>query len=153
MNNLIEADYQITQNIEDKSTEELRSEINTLYNQMEAIGNIGLMMMAQAGHRLNVIKARLGKNQNNSIATMAAVIFGTLVMFLGGIVSFVVPQDEFEQDEFFPTFRTEIRQFLAENIEDIKFVDGNNDMPAVIAGGALGHVDELNFSDTAVLKA
>ena len=60
MNNLIEAEYQITQNIEDKTTEELRSEINSLYNQMEAIGNIGLMMMAQAGQRLNVIKARLG---------------------------------------------------------------------------------------------
>lgn len=60
MNNLIEAEYQITENIEDKPTDELRAEINSLYSQMEAIGNIGLMMMAQAGQRLNVIKARLG---------------------------------------------------------------------------------------------
>lgn len=60
MNNLIEAEYQIAENIEDKSTDELRAEINSLYSQMEAIGNIGLMMMAQAGQRLNVIKARLG---------------------------------------------------------------------------------------------
>ena len=99
-----------------------------------------------------VMKAKLSKNQSNSIATMAAVIFGILVMLIGGFVSLIVPQDEYEQNEFFPAFRTEIRQFLTENIENIEFIDGNQTQPAVIGGGALGHIDELSFSNMEVLK-
>ena len=99
-----------------------------------------------------VLKAKLSKNQSNSIATIAAVIFGILVMLVGGFVSLIVPQDEFEQDEFFPAFRTEIRQLIAENIENIEFIEGNQKRPSVLAGGALGHVDELKFSNLEVLK-
>ena len=59
MNEIIDVEYKEVIDLSDKSTEELTAEANTLWNQMEAIGSIGIMMAAQAGRRLNVIKERL----------------------------------------------------------------------------------------------
>ena len=59
MNEIIDVEYKEAINLSDKTTEELTAEANTLWNQMEAIGSIGIMMAAQAGRRLNVIKERL----------------------------------------------------------------------------------------------
>lgn len=59
MNEIIDVEYKKVINLSDKTTEELTAEANTLWNQMEAIGSIGIMMAAQAGRRLNVIKERL----------------------------------------------------------------------------------------------
>lgn len=63
MNEVIDAEYTEITDLSEKSTEELAAEANTLWNQMEAIGNLGLMMAAQAGQRLNVIKSRLAHGQ------------------------------------------------------------------------------------------
>ena len=59
MNEIIDVEYKEVINLSDKTTEELTAEANTLWNQMEAIRSIGIMMAAQAGRRLNVIKERL----------------------------------------------------------------------------------------------
>lgn len=59
MNEIIDVEFRELRNIEDKATEELAQEANTLWQQMEVIGNIGLMMAVQAGQRLQVIKSRL----------------------------------------------------------------------------------------------
>lgn len=59
MNEIIDVEFRELRNIEDKTTEELAQEANTLWQQMEVIGNIGLMMAVQAGQRLQVIKSRL----------------------------------------------------------------------------------------------
>lgn len=59
MNEIIDVEYKEVVDLSDKTTEELTAEANTLWNQMEAIGSIGIMMAAQAGRRLNVIKERL----------------------------------------------------------------------------------------------
>lgn len=59
MNEIIDVEYREVIELSDKTTEELTAEANTLWNQMEAIGSIGIMMAAQAGQRLNVIKERL----------------------------------------------------------------------------------------------
>lgn len=59
MNEIIDIEYKEVIELSDKTTEELTAEANTLWNQMEAIGSIGIMMAAQAGRRLNVIKERL----------------------------------------------------------------------------------------------
>ena len=59
MNEIIDVEYKEVIDLSDKTTEELTAEANTLWNQMEAIGSIGIMMAAQAGRRLNVIKERL----------------------------------------------------------------------------------------------
>lgn len=63
MNEVIDVEYTEITDLSEKSTEELTAEANTLWNQMEAIGNLGLMMAAQAGQRLNVIKSRLAHGQ------------------------------------------------------------------------------------------
>ena len=59
MNEIIDVEYKEVIDLSNKTTEELTAEANTLWNQMEAIGSIGIMMAAQAGRRLNVIKERL----------------------------------------------------------------------------------------------
>ena len=59
MNEIIDVEYKEVIELSDKTTEELTAEANTLWNKMEAIGSIGIMMAAQAGRRLNVIKERL----------------------------------------------------------------------------------------------
>lgn len=56
---IIDVEYKEVIDLSNKTTEELTAEANTLWNQMEAIGSIGIMMAAQAGRRLNIIKERL----------------------------------------------------------------------------------------------
>lgn len=76
---IIDVEYTVVQESEglgDKTTEELAAEANTIWNQMEVIGNVGMLLAAQAGERLRVIKSRLahgeweewcGKNLNFSL--------------------------------------------------------------------------------------
>lgn len=59
---IIDVNYEINEangELEDKSTEQLCQEANGLYQQMEAVGNVALMMAASAGHRLLIVKERL----------------------------------------------------------------------------------------------
>jgi|GEM_PF-545503 len=63
MENIVEAEYKVLDSLTDKSTEELTAEANTLWEQMEQIGNVGLQMAAQAGARLKVIKERLNHGE------------------------------------------------------------------------------------------
>lgn len=59
---IIDVNYEINEangELEDKSTEQLCHEANGLYQQMEAVGNVALMMAASAGHRLLIVKERL----------------------------------------------------------------------------------------------
>ena len=59
MEKIVEAEYREMTDLSEKSIEQLASEANVLWSQMEMIGNIGLSMAAQAGRRLAVIKERL----------------------------------------------------------------------------------------------
>lgn len=59
MNEIIDVEYTELTNFEEKSTEELAAEANTLNIQIEVIASIGIIMAVQAGRRLNVIKERL----------------------------------------------------------------------------------------------
>lgn len=59
MNEIIDVEYKVIESLEEKSTEILTAEANNLWEQMEAIGAFGLMLAAQAGQRLNVIKERI----------------------------------------------------------------------------------------------
>lgn len=59
---IIDVNYEINEangELEDKSTEQLCHEANGLYQQMEAVGNVALMMAASAGRRLLIVKKRL----------------------------------------------------------------------------------------------
>ena len=59
---IIDVNYEINEangELEDKSTEQLCHEANGLYQQMEAVGNVALMMVVSAGRRLLVVKERL----------------------------------------------------------------------------------------------
>lgn len=59
---IIDVNYEINEangELEDKSTEQLCHEANGLYQQMEAVGNVALMMAVSAGRRLLVVKERL----------------------------------------------------------------------------------------------
>ena len=59
---IIDVNYEINEangELEDKSTEQLCHEANGLYQKMEAVGNVALMMAASAGHRLLIVKERL----------------------------------------------------------------------------------------------
>lgn len=58
-NEIIDVEYKEVTELTDKSTEALKTEANTLWEQMEAIGAIGMVMAAEAGKRLRIIKARL----------------------------------------------------------------------------------------------
>lgn len=59
MSQIVDVEYKEIVTFDDKSTEELATEANSLWEQMEMIGNIGLVLAAQAGHRLIIIKDRL----------------------------------------------------------------------------------------------
>lgn len=59
MMNIVETQYKEITSIQDRETEQLTIEVNTIYQQMEAIGNIGLQLAAEAGERLIEIKGRL----------------------------------------------------------------------------------------------
>lgn len=59
MNQIIDVDYEVVESMEKKSVEELAVEANQFYAQAEAVANVALMYMAQAGARLEVIKGKL----------------------------------------------------------------------------------------------
>ena len=59
MNEIIDVEYKEIESLGQKSTPELTTEVNTLWHQMETIGNIGIMMAAEGGRRLNIIQERL----------------------------------------------------------------------------------------------
>lgn len=63
MNEIIDVEYKEIRELTDRSTEELAAEANTLWSQMEAIGNLGMMMAGEAGKRLVIIKERLPHGQ------------------------------------------------------------------------------------------
>ena len=66
MMNIVETQYKEITSIQDRETEQLTIEVNTIYQQMEAIGNIGLQLAAEAGERLIEIKGRLAHGEFES---------------------------------------------------------------------------------------
>lgn len=64
--NIVETEYKEITSIQDRETEQLTIEVNTIYQQMEAIGNIGLQLAAEAGERLIEIKGRLAHGEFES---------------------------------------------------------------------------------------
>lgn len=60
MNEIIDVEYKEVIPLEEKSTEELKTEVNMLFSKMDVIANVGLMFMIETGQRLNILKARLG---------------------------------------------------------------------------------------------
>ena len=64
--NIVETEYKEITSIQDRETEQLTIEVNTIYQQMEAIGNIGLQLAASAGERLIEIKGRLAHGEFES---------------------------------------------------------------------------------------
>lgn len=58
-NKIIDAEYETITEIEDRTTEQLKTEVNGLYQQMEAVANVSLMIAAEAGRRLLVVKKRI----------------------------------------------------------------------------------------------
>lgn len=55
---IIDVNYEVNEansELEGKSTEQLCHEANGLYQQMEAVGNVALMMAASAGRRLLIV--------------------------------------------------------------------------------------------------
>lgn len=63
MGEIIEANYREITSLTEKTTEELVAETNTLWQQMEMVGNVGFLLAAQAGERLIVIKDRLAHGE------------------------------------------------------------------------------------------
>ena len=63
MNEIIDVEYKELGLLEDKSTETLTIETNNLWQQMETIGAMGMMLAAQAGQRLNIIRDRIPHGQ------------------------------------------------------------------------------------------
>lgn len=64
--NIVETPYKEITSLQDRETEQLTIEVNTIYQQMEAIGNIGLQLAAEAGERLIEIKGRLAHGEFES---------------------------------------------------------------------------------------
>lgn len=64
--NIVETEYKEITSIQERATEQLTIEVNTIYQQMEAIGNIGLKLAAEAGERLIEIKGRLAHGEFES---------------------------------------------------------------------------------------
>ena len=64
--NIVETEYKEISSIQERATEQLTIEVNTIYQQMEAIGNIGLQLAASAGERLIEIKGRLAHGEFES---------------------------------------------------------------------------------------
>lgn len=58
--NIVNAEYHEIEELDEKSTEELTEKANTLYQQMQLIGAMGIQVAAQAGQCLTVIKERVG---------------------------------------------------------------------------------------------
>ena len=59
MTEITNVEYEVQKELTAKTTEELQIEVNGLYQQMEMIGSIAMMIAANAGQRLLVIKERL----------------------------------------------------------------------------------------------
>lgn len=59
MNEVATVEYNVIKNIETMTPEQLRPEINTLYHQTEAVGNIAVMMMAETGRMLLAVKSKV----------------------------------------------------------------------------------------------
>lgn len=68
VNDVIDVKYKEIVELEDKTTEILTAETNTIWNQMEMIGNIGIQLAIEAGARLKIIKGRLGHGEWESWA-------------------------------------------------------------------------------------
>jgi hypothetical protein len=66
MMNIVETQYKEITSLQERETEQLTIEVNTIYQQMEAIGNIGLQLAAEAGERLIEIKGRLAHGEFES---------------------------------------------------------------------------------------
>lgn len=64
--NIVETQYKEITSLQDRETEQLTIEVNTIYQQMEVIGNIGLQLAAEAGERLIEIKGRLAHGEFES---------------------------------------------------------------------------------------
>ena len=60
MMEIVNAEYREIENLDEKSTEELAAKTNTLYQQMQMIGAMGIQVAAEAGRCLTVIKERVG---------------------------------------------------------------------------------------------
>lgn len=59
MEEIIDVEYKALEELESKETEELCREVNLYWNQMEALGRLGMEFAARAGERLLIIKGRL----------------------------------------------------------------------------------------------
>ena len=59
MEEIIDVEYKALGELESKETEELCREVNLYWNQMEALGRLGMEFAARAGERLLIIKGRL----------------------------------------------------------------------------------------------
>lgn len=59
MDQIIDVDYKEVVDLSSKTTQELVVETNALWEQVETVSNVALMLAAQAGQRLIVIKNRL----------------------------------------------------------------------------------------------
>lgn len=57
---IVNVEYHEIEELDEKSTEELTEKANTLYQQMQLIGAMGIQVAAQAGQCLTVIKERVG---------------------------------------------------------------------------------------------
>ena len=57
---IVNVEYHEIEALDEKSTEELTEKANTLYQQMQLIGAMGVQVAAQAGQCLTVIKERVG---------------------------------------------------------------------------------------------
>ena len=64
--NIVETEYKEISSIQERATEQLTIEEKKIYHQMEAIGNIGLQLAAEAGERLIEIKGRLAHGEFES---------------------------------------------------------------------------------------
>lgn len=60
MMEIVNAEYREIENLDSKSTEELTAKANTLYQQMQMIGAMGIQVAAEAGRCLTKIKERIG---------------------------------------------------------------------------------------------
>lgn len=57
---IVNAEYREIEDLDEKSTEELTTKTNTLYQQMQLIGAMGIQVAAEAGRCLTIIKERVG---------------------------------------------------------------------------------------------
>ena len=88
-------------------------------------------------------------NVNGFKVQLTAIITGVAIMISAIAVSIVVPENEYVPNNYIYLLRDKFN-WLVENAGNK--IEGFGNQPSVIAGGMLGHVDELKFSDEPVLK-